>query len=145
MMRFTFPKAIALAVLLTAAVGCEKPESDRVQGYVEGEYVYVASAHAGTLEALSVRRGEQVSARYPLFTLDAAPEKALRRRSLRLVVRHRDGADDARHRFERGAWRKDRAVDEHVAIVAERTRLPRKFGATRRATSRRRGPHAGHA
>jgi HlyD family secretion protein len=49
-----------------------------VQGYVEGEYVYVSSPEAGTLRALSVQRGRRVRAGDPLFSLDDVPEKAAR-------------------------------------------------------------------
>ena len=48
---------LAAAVVLMT---CQRPPSDRVQGYVEGEFVYVASPFAGALEALAVRRGQQV-------------------------------------------------------------------------------------
>jgi HlyD family secretion protein len=49
-----------------------------VQGYVEGEYVYVSSPEAGTLRALPVQRGRRVRAGDPLFALDDVPEKAAR-------------------------------------------------------------------
>src|SRR5262245_45380532 len=65
-------------LLLCHLVGCGSSDPNRVQGYVEGEYVYVASPLGGTLETLSVRRGDQVSAGAPLFALDAVPEKAAR-------------------------------------------------------------------
>jgi len=57
-------------------VGCTRTESDRVQGYVEGEYVYIASPLSGTLETLYVQRGRQVKAGDVLFSLDSAPEKS---------------------------------------------------------------------
>jgi HlyD family secretion protein len=57
---------------------CSDPPSNRVQGYVEGEFVYVASPLAGTLESLHVRRGAQVKAGDPLFALDETVEKAAR-------------------------------------------------------------------
>jgi HlyD family secretion protein len=65
-----------MAVILTA--GCNDPPSNRVQGYVEGEFVYVASPLAGTLETLNVRRGAQVKVGDPLFALDETMEKAAR-------------------------------------------------------------------
>lgn len=58
--------------------GCERPQSERSQGYVEGEYVYVASPYAGALTSLSVRRGTQVSEGDPLFALEQVSEKATR-------------------------------------------------------------------
>jgi HlyD family secretion protein len=49
-----------------------------VQGYVEGEFVYVSSPLGGTLQKLSVSRGDQVQAGQPLFALDETMEKAAR-------------------------------------------------------------------
>jgi HlyD family secretion protein len=59
-------------------MGCSRQASNRVQGYVEGEFVYVASPHAGALESLSVKRGDQVKAGDPLFALESESEKAAR-------------------------------------------------------------------
>src|SRR5262249_40638712 len=67
------------AFLLLLLVGsCSDPPKNRFQGYVEGEFVYVASPLAGQLEALSVQRGQQVTTGQPLFALDETPEKAAR-------------------------------------------------------------------
>ena len=65
--------ALMLLLLLN---GCSDPSKDRFQGYVEGEFVYVASPLAGQLEALSVQRGQQVTAGQPLFALDETAERA---------------------------------------------------------------------
>ncbi|MEW6584097.1 MAG: efflux RND transporter periplasmic adaptor subunit [Nitrospirota bacterium] len=65
--------ALALLCVLT---GCSRTASNRVQGYVEGEFVYVAAAHAGALEKLHVRRGDQVKSGDPLFVLESTSEKA---------------------------------------------------------------------
>jgi len=64
--------------LLRWVGSCGDPPKNRFQGYVEGEFVYVASPLAGTLESLRVRRGDQVKAGDPLFALDETPEKAAR-------------------------------------------------------------------
>src|SRR5947208_17175916 len=56
--------------------GCSSTPQDRFQGYVEGEFVYVASALAGQLESLQVRRGDQVKTGDLLFALDETAEKA---------------------------------------------------------------------
>src|SRR5438094_10360929 len=66
-----------LAVLFILA-SCSRSDPNRVQGYVEGEFVYVASPLAGTLESLQVRRGQQVKAGDSLFVLDETAEKAAR-------------------------------------------------------------------
>src|SRR5262245_60706847 len=83
-------------LLLSHLVGCGSSDPNRVQGYVEGEYVYVASPLAGTLETLAVRRGDQVSAGVPLFSLDAVPEKAARDEAERKLAMHRANWEDAK-------------------------------------------------
>jgi HlyD family secretion protein len=49
-----------------------------VQGYIEGEYVYVGSPVAGRLETLHVARGAGVAAGAPLFQLDRSSEQPAR-------------------------------------------------------------------
>lgn len=71
-------RAIGRLALLLCFAGCSKPPGDRFQGYVEGEFVYVASPLAGQLEVLSVQRGQQVKTGQPLFALDETAEKAAR-------------------------------------------------------------------
>ena len=71
---------ILLIVMMTAGFlfACERTPSDRVQGYVEGEFVYVASPFAGALESLSIQRGRQVRSGDALFALERGSEKAAR-------------------------------------------------------------------
>ena len=59
--------------LLLPLVGCQ-PTTERLPGYVEGEYVRVASPQGGRLESLAVIEGQQLTAGQPLFTLEAEPE-----------------------------------------------------------------------
>jgi HlyD family secretion protein len=49
-----------------------------VQGYVEGEYVYVGSPVAGRLKTLDVARGTRVEAGAALFRLDSSNEQPAR-------------------------------------------------------------------
>lgn len=69
--------AWSIALVLFVA-GCSNRSQDRFQGYVEGEFVYVASPLAGQLDTLSVQRGQQVTTDQPLFALDETAEKAAR-------------------------------------------------------------------
>jgi HlyD family secretion protein len=65
-----------LLVALAAAMGLGgNGGALQVQGYVEGEYVYVAAPVAGRLERLHVARGAQVATAAPLFQLDRASEQ----------------------------------------------------------------------
>jgi HlyD family secretion protein len=67
-----FPLLIAAAVL----GGCSSDKPVAYQGYVEGEYVYIASPVGGRLENLLVQRGQTVAARTLLFKLEADQELA---------------------------------------------------------------------
>lgn len=68
------PASLALLTLF----GCGNNDQAFYQGYVEGDYVYVASSEPGRLDTLAVRRGQQVDANQPLYTLDATREAAAR-------------------------------------------------------------------
>lgn len=71
--------AAALAALALAACGERAPPGH--QGYVEGEFVNVASPIAGRLDRLSVRRGDTIAAGLPLFALEAESEAAAQRQA----------------------------------------------------------------
>jgi len=83
------------AALMLALAGCKKPESDRVQGYAEGEFVYVASPLAGQLDKLAVQRGQQVKANELLFALDPIAEKAARDQAARLLAQAKATYEDS--------------------------------------------------
>lgn len=82
----------ALAIL----AACRPAQTSRVQGYVEGEFVYVASPLAGALEKLSVRRGAQVQAGDPLFALECGAEKAGHEEAERRLAQGRAQLEDAK-------------------------------------------------
>ena len=63
----------AALLALLPLVGCQ-PTSERLPGYVEGDYVRVASPQGGRLQQLSVTEGEQLAVGAPLFQLEAEPE-----------------------------------------------------------------------
>src|SRR5262245_24370097 len=82
-------------LVLCGLAGCTPPDPDRVQGYVEGEFVYVAAPLGGALEVLYVRRGTQVKAGEPLFALESTPEKAARDEAERRLAQARANLEDA--------------------------------------------------
>jgi len=63
--------------VLLALTGCHPSSNVKVQGYVEGEFVYVSSPLSGPLQALNVERGDRVTTGQPLFSLDDTVERAV--------------------------------------------------------------------
>ena len=68
----------ALVLLAALLAACAKHEDNVWQGYVEGEYVMLASPYAGQLQKLFVRRGESIEAGKPVFVLEQESERAAR-------------------------------------------------------------------
>jgi HlyD family secretion protein len=67
-----------------------------MQGYVEGEFVHVASPMAGRLQELAVQRGDTVAQGTALFRLEDTPERAARDEARRRVEQARAQLQDAR-------------------------------------------------
>ncbi len=65
-------------VALLALSACQKHDDGSWQGYIEGEYVLLASPYAGQLQKLFVRRGDQVESGKPVFALEHESERAAR-------------------------------------------------------------------
>jgi HlyD family secretion protein len=83
-------------VTLCIFTGCERTDPHQLQGYVEGEFVYVASPLAGSLQTLHVQRGSQVAVGDPLFTLESTPEKAARDEAQSRLAQARASLEDAK-------------------------------------------------
>ena len=58
--------------------GCEKSSNSGWQGYIEGEYVLLASPYAGQLQKLYLRRGDRADLGKPVFALEQEGERAAR-------------------------------------------------------------------
>ena len=63
---------------LAALAACSDKPAGYYPGYIEGEYVRVASPLGGTLLQLAVERGAQVAKDAPLFALESEQERAAR-------------------------------------------------------------------
>ncbi len=68
---------LVLVAMSCIPTGCRRVDDDRIQGYIEGEFVYVSSPVGGTLAALHVERGTWVKTGDPLLTLDDDPQQAV--------------------------------------------------------------------
>ena len=67
-------RLLALALVLTLAA-CGNPNG-KLQGWVEGDFVFVGPDEAGRVETLAVREGDQIAAGAPLFAVDAELQQA---------------------------------------------------------------------
>jgi len=95
--RWRVPLAVCVSALAVACLaGCHSTPSQRVQGYAEGEFVYVASPLAGQLETLSAKRGERVKKGDPLFALECGLETAARDEAERKLTQGKASLEDAK-------------------------------------------------
>ena len=86
------PLSLALAALSIA--GCSRSGPKDWQGYLEGDFVYVASPLAGRLETLAVEKGSRVQKGAPLFGLENAAETDALRQSTQELGAARAQLDD---------------------------------------------------
>ena len=67
---------ILILLAITVMTGCTEEDMTGIyQGYVEGKYVELAPAIAGTLMEMSVHEGQRVQRGDPIFSLDAQREQ----------------------------------------------------------------------
>jgi HlyD family secretion protein len=85
-----------LVACVLLSVGCDRPDRETLQGYVEGEFVYMASPLAGGLQSLHVQRGVRVKAEALLFELDDQPELAARDEAERKLAQARANLEDVK-------------------------------------------------
>ena len=75
-------RTVLLAILAAFTLaGCARQGPAGWQGYLEGEFVYVAAPLAGQLEMLSVQKGARITAGTPLFALERSAELAAQRQA----------------------------------------------------------------
>jgi HlyD family secretion protein len=87
---------ILAAQVLAAAflAGCSGNSAREFQGYVEGEYVYVASPLGGALTNLAVARGDEVKSGQLLFTLERESEASAVRQAEKNLAQAQSQLDD---------------------------------------------------
>src|SRR6185369_201680 len=73
------PLFVVLSALMLAS--CARRGPAGFQGYLEGEFIYVAAPLAGQLEKLAVQKGARVEAGAPLFALERSAELADQRQA----------------------------------------------------------------
>lgn len=75
-MKSSFLVSLLLGATMLTPTGCRRQAATGWQGYIEGEFVHVASPLGGRVEKLAVTRGAHVDAGAPLFELERAAELA---------------------------------------------------------------------
>jgi HlyD family secretion protein len=89
---FILTFSFALAAIFVA--GCSSNSSNVFQGYIEGEYVYVASPLGGALTNLAVARGDGVKAGQLLFELERGSEAAAVQQAEKNLAQAQSQLDD---------------------------------------------------
>jgi len=103
--------ALGLALL----AGCSKNSNGRFQGYVEGEYVYVASPMAGALTNLNVARGDSVTNGQMLFELEHGSEAAALEQAEKNLVAAKASLTLSENEFDR----REKLREDHGVVSAE--------------------------
>lgn len=75
MIDFCSGARLAPIVLALLVVGCNKDVATGYQGYVEGEYLYLAAPQAGYLKSLDAARGSRVRAGQAIFAVATDPDE----------------------------------------------------------------------
>lgn len=90
-------RCVILAALASLAlVACEPPAGKTLQGYVEGEFVYVSPPAGGKLTKLHAERGKLVKAGEVLFEIENTPERAARDEAAHRLAQSKSTLEDAK-------------------------------------------------
>lgn len=65
---------LSVTILCFVLAGCNNSENHAFQGYIEGEYLYLAAPQAGYLKSLDIQRGTRVSAGQTIFVVNIDPD-----------------------------------------------------------------------
>lgn len=127
-------------MIATLLSGCAERESSSLQGYVEGEFVHVASGVGGRLEKLLVERGQAVEAEARLYELEAAQEVAevlQAEEQVRSAAAHLTDLGTGRRRSEvdvvRAQSEQARAAERQSGAALERDQADFEAGGISRA------------
>ena len=83
-----------LVQLIALGAGCSKNSTGSFQGYIEGEYVYIAAPLGGALTHLAVARGDSVKTGQLLFELERQSETAAQAQAEKNLAQAQAQLDD---------------------------------------------------
>jgi len=113
--EFTAGLMAIFTIIMALLAGCSKNSSGQFQGYIEGEYVYVASPMAGALTNLSVARGDSVTNGQLLFQLESGSEAAALDQAAKNLVQARATLALSESEFNR----REKLREDHGVVSAE--------------------------
>jgi HlyD family secretion protein len=116
-------RRLLLISAVLAIAGCARREPTGFQGYLEGEYVYVASPLGGRLDVLAVEKGARVEAGTLLFTLEHTAELAAQRQAADQLAAAQARLEDVKKGSRPSELAALEARVEHAKAVAELSRL----------------------
>jgi HlyD family secretion protein len=67
-------QVLLVLAFLSTLTGCNDGDSHGYQGYIEGEYLYLAVPQAGYLKSLDLQRGHRVTAGQTVFVVSEEPD-----------------------------------------------------------------------
>lgn len=87
---------LGAVLLLAGTTGCKRAPSHLLQGYAEGEFVYVSSPLTGKLTKLHVQLGAQVKKDDMLFEIEKVAETAMRDEAEHRLAQAKATLEDAK-------------------------------------------------
>jgi HlyD family secretion protein len=114
-----------LALAALAGAGCSRDPANTFQGYIEGEYVYVAAPLGGALTNLAVARGGEVQAGQLLFELERGSEAAAVQQAEKNLAQARAGLALSEATYARRKQLRDGHLDVVSAEELDQARARR--------------------
>ena len=121
MIRRTAALAAFFATLLVT--GCNETKAPTFQGWIEADLIFVSPDEVGRIEMLSVREGDQVALRAPLFTLDADLQQADMQQNQATLANARQAFERAQQLLRTGSGTQKAFDDAQSALREIEARL----------------------
>lgn len=126
-------RLLVVPLLATTLAACADETPTTYQGWIEGDFIFVAPDEAGRVEKLHVREGDRVTAGAPLFAVDAELQEADLRVAEAALANAKQTFERAEQLFKSGSG-SQKAFDDAQAQLREaqararaaRTRLARR-------------------
>jgi HlyD family secretion protein len=113
----------AAAAAVLALPSCNSSPDEVFQGWIEADLIFVSPDETGRIETMSVREGDTVELRAPLFTLDDDLQKADVNQVMAQVTNARQALDRAQQLLKSAAGTQRAYDDAEAALRTAEARL----------------------